>query len=233
MTALVSIAHDPTGALVEPAKRAIGLLREIYDDIVVNVTDTSEELICTLKSSAIISPAEGVGKARRLALKHGLKLEADHFHYCDFDRVLYWVLHYPNELIEISQNITEFPFTIIGRTKTAFDSHPEFQRKTEREGNIQFSMAYGWADNHLDILAGSRGVSREIAQRILSSSVEMGAAGIDTEWPFIAGGCWYTEVDGLAYESSYLGIEKSPVDEAILRTANLIEVLEAIRNRQR
>lgn len=227
--ASVSIAHDPAGMLIKPTGEALGLLREIYGSMIVNVTDCSHpDLIRALGSSCIVSPKQGVGAGRRLALKYGLETGAGHFHYCDFDRLLYWAIHHPDELMEISQGLAQFDFTIIGRTQPAFDSHPEFQRRTEREGNTQFSLFWG-QDYHIDILAGSRGISKAIAQRIVESSTEMGAAGIDAEWPIIAGSFTYTEVDGLAYESSFLGIEKSPLDEAGLRVSNLIEVLQAIR----
>jgi hypothetical protein len=233
MTTLISIAHDPAGALVQPTKKALGLLKEIYSSVIVNVTDTSDvHLIAALAANCILSPVQGVGAARRLALKYALGLGGQHFHYCDFDRLLYWALHHPDELADVSQGITEFEFTIIGRTEAAFASHPELQRRTEGEGSTQFSLAWGQGV-YIDILAGSRGINKAVAGKILESSTEMGAAGIDTEWPFIAGGFWYTECDGLAYESSYLGIEKSPMAEAMLRTGNLIEVLQVLRKRSK
>jgi len=123
----------------------------------------------------------GIGRVRRRALRLGLTAGCDHLHLCDFDRILHWAAHYPDELREVVSEIVHYDLLIMGRTERAFATHPSYQIETERLANRVFSMFYG---QERDITSGSRGLSRRAAERLLIHSREEGV-GVDAEWPLI------------------------------------------------
>lgn len=217
MTTLLSILDDPSGKLVKETSIQLHWLQSLYDSIVVIATDRTlyHEFL-----NPVIYPMSGLGQARRLALKHGLELNSNYFHYCDLDRILYWAKFYPDELISVTRLIPSYEFLIFGRTPRAFDTHPELQRITEQECNRLFGCG-------IDILSGSRSFSRRIAQDILVKSRANGA-GTDAEWPLIAKRFHYVECSGLEYESIYFDIVKPDPEESRSRFNNLDDVKRVI-----
>jgi hypothetical protein len=198
-------------------------IAKLFDDTVLEITpDTISPT--NHNGSVVITSHEmdGIGNARRRVLQKGVESNCDVIFFCDFDRLLYWWLIYPNELKVHIANLSENEFIIFGRTKAAMDTHPTFQRETERLCNLLFS--YGFAD--YDILAACRSIPKKIAQEILEVSIAINPACIDAEWPMIAE--WenveYVKVNGLGYESDLFGIAKSWESEVEMRIRNLSEL---------
>jgi len=145
----------------------------------------------------------GIGDTRRQTLRLGLSLGSTHLQTCDFDRALHWVARFPEELETVITEIPHHDLLVLGRTERAWATHPPYQAETEPLFNKVFALVTGlpW-----DVGAGSRGLSRRAAERILELSQEM-TVGIDAEWPLLAlrqGGfrVGYRSCDGLEFETA-------------------------------
>lgn len=224
---LLSILHDPSGQLLDPAKIVLPELTRIYKNVVVDITeDTQSDLISYVNRLTIasVNKRDGIGNSRRRVLASGLSnTTSNHFHYCDFDRIIYWYTFFPEELEEYINIIPKFDFIVFGRTQLAFSSHPFIQKLTEWLCDLIFSVKY--SDGFTDILSGSRGMSRRVA-KIISRYSKAHGAGVDAEWPKIALDSGYPVVDysvnGLGYESIHLNIQKNKWQEIKFRFENLI-----------
>lgn len=206
MVALVSTMHDPEGRMVEATKLLIDRLLEIYEAVVVAPTShTSHDMFEALKGATVepLEESDGcIGVGRRYALRMGLTTSASHLQYCDFDRILHWIGHYPDELTSTLEQLQRYDYTIIGRTERAFASHPRVQRDTEAVTNHAFSL---WFGRPVDISAGSCGLSRQAAALLLKKS-EAPTNATDAEWPALV---WVTrkmtlgfvETEGLEFET--------------------------------
>jgi hypothetical protein len=185
-------------------------LTSLYPLLVVVATpSTSQETVDTLAAYQAKVYPEGtkhIGASRRRALELGLEHKGiQHFHYCDFDRLLHWTLHYPDELNGIvTHTIPQSDFLVIGRTPRAFDTHPPAQQETEELTNQVFSFVFGQT---MDVTAGSCSASRPAAEQILRLSTASSNA-TDTEWPLIIHRLTgpelqvdYVEVQGLEFET--------------------------------
>lgn len=222
--ALLTTLHDPDGKLTDLTNRYFLGIRQLYDKCIIESTSQTKHSLC-LDKYISYSEAGNIGESRRNCLRRGLETDCEHFHFVDFDRLLYWYMTYPEELRQVIRLIQCDKFTIIGRTKAAFDSHPEYQRATEGLINGLFSSYRNY-----DFLAASRGMNREIAEQVLELSVETNPACIDVEWFLVAGTGRhkYISVNGLGYESNLLNIEKDWSDEVRLRTQHLAAVVRMI-----
>lgn len=218
---LLTTLHDPDGKLVRLTNEYFVPISRLYDRYAIEVTDSTKygRIYDIFKS-----PAGNIGESRRNCLRHGLDTDCTHFHFVDFDRLLYWYMNYLEELKQVIQLIQCDKFTIIGRTQAAFDSHPDYQRITE--GLIN---SLRWRGKY-DLLAASRGMTREMAAIILEVSKASNPACIDWEWPLILNAFpfQYLKVNGLAYESNLLNIERDWPDEVKIRTQHLAEVVKML-----
>lgn len=222
MTTLLSILHDPDGKLEKHIEEQLPYLESIYNNniIIVITSETKQSVISKLKNYAKVYPINGIGNARRLSIKYGLETNNVYFHYCDFDRILYWSKYYPFELSKMISIMPNYDFLIFGRTPRAFNTHPELQKLTEMECNILFGC-------NIDILSGSRSFNHLRARKIINQSKAKGA-GVDAEWPIISKQFHYIECEGLEYESTLLGIEKSEKNETESRIVNLNYIKQVI-----
>ncbi|MBI4318635.1 MAG: hypothetical protein HY675_09110 [Chloroflexi bacterium] len=182
-------------------------LGEVYGGIVAEISAaTNSDLVPALEQmGALLSvkPSAPLGIVRRRTVELALQSRFDTFHFCDFDRVLHWITHYPNELASIVQMIGGYDFLVIGRSTRALDTHPEIQVTTERRSNALLSAEFGEV---MDITAASRGISRAAAELILQFSTASDV-GTDAEWPLIVRRhsqlSWsYVEVEGLEFETA-------------------------------
>lgn len=184
---LVSTLHDPDGKMAAFIPGCLPHLNSLYAAISVVATGVSSaETLTLLHERGIRVFQDGsahIGVSRRLALQYGLDdEEIEYLHYCDFDRVLHWTLHYPQELVWLGQKtIPGADYLIIGRTERAFDTHPVAQIENEKLTNAVFSHLFG---SPVDVTAGSCSLSRAVAEIILAHSVELSNA-TDCEWPMI------------------------------------------------
>ncbi len=122
-----------------------------------------------------------IGHVRRKALRAGLEAGTSHLQMCDFDRALHWVAHYPQELETVLAEITQYDLLVLGRTERAWATHPPYQAETEPLFNRVFALVTGLS---WDVGAGSRGFSREGAEKLLELSQEP-TIGIDAELPLL------------------------------------------------
>lgn len=227
---LVSTVHDPAGKLAPFILASMPVLETIYGKIRVNVTQKTHLATWTaLGEYGRFGDTSGNGaEGRRGALRLGLETDCDVFHYCDFDRILYWVSHHAHELIECTKDLSEkSPFIIYERSRPALYTHPFFQRITERLANAVYEDLY--RDNYtLDYLSGARIIPRVYVCEILARSTTNNAAALDFEWPLILGRDRLTHltVNGLAYEHRFLGIQKPFFEEIKTRLVNLFEVIK-------
>src|SRR4051812_13247289 len=100
---LISTLHDPDGRMLEPLTQCIDLFKSIYGElIVVSTPESSSELAKLLTAHRAHVRPNGsacIGESRRRAVIFGLQTtSAARLHYCDFDRLLHWALHYSHEL---------------------------------------------------------------------------------------------------------------------------------------
>lgn len=233
MAILLTITDDKAGQQVEHLDTE---LFSLFDkSFVVTTPDTSHYLLdkmCRFANVAIRLPL-GMAQARRDVLKLASR-ETGHFFYCDLDRLIYWYNHYREELEDAVKFIHNFDFTTIGRAEKAFQSHPEWQRDTERVMNRVVDMSSIFENNNekFDFFAGARGISDEVARLVLENSREDWAAQ-DIEWIRLVEfskmfTMSYYETNGLAYESEYLNMKRSDEKEINLRIKNLTSVVDYI-----
>jgi hypothetical protein len=145
----------------------------------------------------------GLGDTKRDTLRLGLSTGASHVHMCDFDRALHWVNRYPEELDEVIAEAGRFDYLVLGRSARAWDTHPAYQRQTERLFNHVYALVAGQS---WDIGAGSRAVSQPAGALLLARSTEP-SVGIDAEWPLLVGAdpglrLGYRACEGLEFETA-------------------------------
>lgn len=209
--ALISTLHDPQANMAPFLPICLPFLPHLYQAVEVVATPTTSPLTLALLTdggvAVTIDGNEHIGLNRRQALARGLAHRpVTHCHYCDFDRLLFWLLHQPDELRQIlSQEIPKADYLAIGRTPTAFASHPHVQQELEGLTNDFFSGLIGGCQ--MDVTAGSCALSRPAGQYLVQHSREVSNA-TDTEWPMLvhlapAGfRLAYLAVEGLAFETA-------------------------------
>ncbi len=188
-TALAILYHDPEGRLMEPVRRALPLLTEIFGGIAICASPQANRPALDLWQSAgalvqVESRGESaamyrLGMARRMAVTLALQTGLDHVLYCDGDRIVHWAAHYPDELRQVAADITAYDFTVLGRTPRAFASHPGVQRDTEGIVNTVFRRITGldW-----DMGSGSRGLSRRGIEALYTYCADDTIC-VDVTWP--------------------------------------------------
>ncbi|HRW08398.1 MAG TPA: hypothetical protein P5121_25015 [Caldilineaceae bacterium] len=194
---------SPRGEMAR-LQRLHSQLQQRYTAIVLSVPDTTgaaerKFLQEQPATTMVVTPRRGWG--RYLALEEAMKQEADHIHYCDFDRLLHWVETDPVEWQQTLQRIPQHEFLIIGRTERALQSHPQSLAQTERIIN---DVASSLLAQPVDVGGGSRGFSRVAAQIVLTRTTPGGWG--DLQWPILVNQAGlavsYLAVDGLAWESA-------------------------------
>lgn len=199
---LVCVIHDPDEHSVEFIRNAKSTLERIYPEKYIAVSDQTSPVVfaeLTLAGFKVrVVPKNGAGNARREALHFAWESNCDYFHYCDLDRILTWALRHSDELAHIGDSITQNEYTIIGRTRRAFGTHPESWIKTEYITNQICSLALG---QEVDVTAGSCGFSRNALRLLMTHSKNQAT---DAEWIMIvhrigSGSIGYKSVEGLEY----------------------------------
>lgn len=225
-TCLVSTLHDPDGKLQTAIDANYHRIWKLFNKSVVKITPQTKSKI---KLPTAIVKNSDAARGRLFALENALELtDCDLFFYLDFDRLLYWYTVFPGEFTQVVKGLTN-ELTVIGRTKSAFESHPELQQLTERSCNLAFSE---WYRKKVDILTGCRAIPRMIAEKIVKQSNPRNIAYADAEWLMIANESFrYLEVNGLCYEHSLFNIEKQGWLEIETRVNNLNAIMECVRDK--
>ena len=208
--ALALVHYDPRALLFDQTVRVLPRLQQVFTDIAVyaNVATDPRSLAhliqsgVRVKAEAIEEGFNVIGRFRRAAVELALQAPCPFIIYCDFDRILHWMEFYPEELHRVAQQITQFDFTILGRTPRAFATHPRIQRHTEAIINHVFERV---SDQAWDTGAGARGLSRRAATAIVNSNHD-DAISNDVTWPLWLqqrGGfsLGYLETEGLEFET--------------------------------
>lgn len=232
-TAILSIVHDRRGKLtphvsmIESVFDALGIC-EFYVDV---TEETDAGMIARLDelSNLTVSKRQGLSQARRNVLRNALaESNKGHFLFVDFDRLIFWICNFLDSFKSVLLETQEHPFLIIGRSTSALWSHPKMQLRTEVICNDIFALLTG---KEYDILAGARGLRRDVGAFLLENSVVQGA-GVDIEWPLLILPRWdvgYYQTNGLGFESEFLGIRRTESAETELRCSNIEDIVAAAR----
>lgn len=140
-------------------------------------------------------------QVRSTALEAALAVEGEAIHAVDMDRLLHWIETYPDELRETVREIAEVDCLITGRTARAFGTHPLVMQQTEDLSNLLACSLL--RTTGLDVCAGSRGLSREVAGLVLRYRAERVWG--DVAWPVLASRAGhrvrYRATEGLEWET--------------------------------
>jgi len=188
-TALALLYHDPEGRLIEQIQRTLPTLTDIFSGLAICASPQANRsaldvwraagALIEIESRGDDLPIYRLGAARRTAVTLALQHGSDHVLYCDGDRIVHWAEHYPDELRQIAQGIHDYDFTVLGRTKRAFESHPGVQRDTEAIINTVFARVTGleW-----DMGSGARGLSRRAIEALPALCAD-NTISVDVTWP--------------------------------------------------
>ncbi len=140
---------------------------------------------------------------RMVALELALQTGAEYVHYVDGDRLIRWCELHPDELHDTLGAIRTVDYLVIGRTPTAWATHPQSLQQIESITNAMFSHLVGQS---LDLCAGSKGMSRAAAEFLLRNAERERALGTDAEWVVLLNRGGFSigtiAVDGLDWETA-------------------------------
>jgi hypothetical protein len=146
---------------------------------------------------------DSVISSYQTALSRALTPNVDSLFYCDLDRALHWIKSHPQELEALATTNYENDFVLIGRTRRAFDTHPETQTITEGIGNTLASKVLGFQETR-DILGTTWILTPTLAKKVIKLK-QMNQFGFYAEWPITL---WrsarrpkYVESEGLEWET--------------------------------
>jgi len=186
---LATTYHDANDRLHDQIAQALPTLTRLFDGIAVQASAAAPPRSLALLAHAGVrmgqddpqqpGGAAQLGRSRRAALNLALQQQAAFLLYFDFDSLLHWVQHYPDELAAVLARIPDHDMTIIGRSQRALDSHPHSQRATELFVNHAFAhlTGYSW-----DVMRSGRGLSRRAVQAIVAECTE-DSISVDVVWP--------------------------------------------------
>lgn len=167
----------------------------------------------------IQQPGYGIADARRFALQYLTMSQDDLIFLLDFDRLLFWLAHYPDELDAILYHAWVGGIsqpTVYGRTEAAIMSHPQIQRATEMAAVGHFyNKLFDERHPAMDFFAGCYLLPRFAAKYITDNSHADEPGAVDVEWQallhFGLTKVNMIRVDGLAYEGVWAGLEPEHV----------------------
>jgi hypothetical protein len=203
MTIALATAWNPRGELGR-IERIWPEIREVYAGVVISLPphagrDLVEDLSGGIEAKVVITPDWSWG--RHVALENALDLATGHIQYVDFDRLLRWVETNPQEWRRIVQVTQQVDCLIVGRTESAYNTHPQALVQTEAISNLVVSYLLGM---QVDVSAGCKGFSRAAAEFLVAQCRPGFALGTDAEWPIRLQRAGfqleYLEADGLDWE---------------------------------
>jgi len=169
----ITTLHDPESRMIPMINQIMPAFIQAYGQIVVVCTrETTELCVHTIQQmGAIAIHNRGIGyvKNYQLAVQKGLELahNDEKIFYCDFDRLLHWYKHYPQELHDLLNRRKLGDFLIIGRTLRAFSTHPMTQTSTESLINQIGSKILGFESTR-DVIVASWICNQTLAKRLLA-----------------------------------------------------------------
>ena len=206
MLTFTSTIHDPENRLGYLIEEVGESLRNLFDSATVAYTPRTHPDIIKLlvKNRYRVNKAgDSVISTYQSALKQTLDHGPNSIFYSDLDRALHWMKSYPAEFKQIAQSPPNHDFVLIGRTKRAFDTHPETQTLTEGIGNVVASKVLRFKKTG-DILGTTWILTPQQVKMILEHK-PMSEFGFYTEWPMklwrSARNPLYIEREGLEWET--------------------------------
>ncbi|MHA1765463.1 MAG: hypothetical protein ACTSVK_04310, partial [Promethearchaeota archaeon] len=145
--------HDPEALLKPIILRNIDKTIKICKKIVVIATPTTNSEIISLlekySPNLIIKQNSSMKNVDnyKFALKIGIEniSEEGRVFYSDFDRLLHWVENFSEELAHIIEENLDYDYLHLGRSQTAFKTHPSTQTRTEYIANQFASKILGFS----------------------------------------------------------------------------------------
>jgi hypothetical protein len=201
----LAATYDPRGE-INRLRRFYPLMQAVYSDIIIVLPPYAPpedvEAVRAL-DGADVMVVEDWTYGRYRALEKSLEKRADAIHYVDMDRLLRWVELREAEWRMIVEAVRRSDCLVIGRTEYAWETHPQALRQTEKIPNGLFSRLLGM---ELDLSAGSKGFSREVAEVIVANTTVGRSLGTDAEWVIVPQRAGFRLdvllVDGLDWETA-------------------------------
>lgn len=224
---VLTTTWNPRGELSR-FERLLPLFMDVYDHISISFPPIADPSVTELFTKTKYASHQFISVTinhewswgRYTALKMALDANADHIQYGDMDRILRWIETRQDELRRVAKLIMGSDCLIIGRTESAYSTHPNALRQTEAISNRVVSFIL---KKDMDVSAGSKGFSRRAAEFIISNCSPGHALGTDSEWPIVLSRAGfsvdYQLADGLTWESA---------DRYKDHAANTQEQLEAV-----
>lgn len=200
---ILACTWQPRGE-INRLRRLLPQINELYDGFVLAVSTKGLAEVEDALSTLTISYTTYADYSGRYAVLNKAQqgFEFDFLHYADFDRLLHWLETRPQELQETITHIQQADCTIIGRTESAFATHPQSMIQTEKLFNDVFSQYLGQS---MDFGAGSRGFSRQAVQTILENFTNTESLQMDVGWTIFLKQMGlvidYLAVEGLDWET--------------------------------
>lgn len=211
---LVSTFHDPNFILKKHLLKALPAIKQMFPLRIVCLTPTTDRKVGTFLEkmgfSIVFSPSMKQVDTYKTAFETSLKLYSEsgksRIFYIDFDRLIHWVNNYPKELLEVLNKYNEFEYLLIGRSKRAWETHPETQKYTEIIVNEMGSRILGFPQTR-DIISVCWTITKDLIKRLLNSIdfSKTTPTGFYCTWPIYF---WkwslsrkYIEVDGHEWET--------------------------------
>lgn len=179
---LASSVHDPEGGLIKMIERFGPHIPSDYEDAFVAVTPkTSRRTVEAIRASGIrvVRGSTSEGRTWGLVLAEGAR-RFPAFQLSDLDRLLHWMMSYPDEFRRFLQSKPRVDWLIMERTVRAHQTHHAPLYQTERIANEVISRAMGEKMYH-DYFGGSIFVTRRAAMCV--KNVRSRDWSILAEWP--------------------------------------------------
>ena len=208
---ICSTLHEPEFRLKQFIVSIIPFLKENLGSIIISCTKkTNDNVLKFLRDNGfIVSVPEDFDRisAYRDAIQTALEYiefaDSQRILYIDFDRLVHWIMNYPDEFLESIEKVNSVELTHFGRTPKAFSTHPPTQENTERIVNYLSSQLLGFKDAQ-DLISVCFSFTVQLADLMLSkkyyTSMGFYAAFPVLLWNY-AESKQYIEVEGLEWET--------------------------------
>jgi len=207
---LSTTLHEPQFRLRSLLVSALPLIKKFFSIKVICCTpSTSEEVLNFLRNEDFkvlindnLRQIDTYKLALTTALEYITSAENQRIFYIDFDRLIHWIINYPDEIRNLLKNV-DVDNLHIGRTSRAFKTHPLTQIATERIANEFGSKILGFKDIK-DLISACNVFTKELGERLVKVN-NTTAAGFYCSWPVYL---WkwakkkrYIEVEGQEWET--------------------------------
>jgi hypothetical protein len=210
MTIALAVTWNPRGESCR-FEQLLPDLEKVYAHIAISFPPLADAQVTRLFTEGPFASYAGItviqnqvwSWGRYKALQQALQAPVTHIHYADMDRLLRWVETRPVEWRQVTAQIEAGDYLVMGRSASAYATHPQALVRTEAISNRLISQLVGQA---LDVSAGSKGFSRQAAQFLVDWTQPGKALGTDGAWTVLLQRAGfrvnYLEVDGLDWETA-------------------------------